>query len=546
MKDFDANTTPIGKILDQNSFFRVPSYQRPFSWDDDQFADLIDDLALAPRDKDYFLGTIVLHRVGEDGNYDIVDGQQRLTSIVILLACLRDRIDSEKHKSAIQSKLIQNENVVDGIPQKDRLEVKDVKPFRDRITTVGGTLLPLDAVTPTEPERRYLKAIEIFGSKILELTQVEREALVQFISQKCVVVFLSTTTFDDAFRLFTVVNDRGKQLRRIDVLKSLNISPDVVAKDTVREKLARDWENLENEVGEGVFESVFHLWRLILLKDKPQGDLVKEFQDRIFGKQLQKGGKFILGIFEFVNLYRSAFLERDVINEDGLERNKFRSLMFCMDTEFKASEWRACVLLFLKKFEGNGIYRFCLAIEKQYLELWAGATRKDERYEVYAGILGRIESAKTVDEAINAIKFDSKKILAMVQNKNLYGAGYCRYVLLRLELLASEHDVEKSVLAKSIEHVLPQKPEIGSEWLKVHDITKIGTYVNSVGNLVLLSKGKNSSASNLEFAEKKTKYLKPRVSDYPRSIQILEEDSWTPGVIEKRNTDAEKIFLNDL
>ena len=161
-KDFSASAVPIGQILEKNYFFRVPSYQRPFSWDDDQFSDLIDDLTTAPVDKGYFLGTIVLHETEPEGNYDLVDGQQRMTSIMILLACLRDRIVSEEHKEAIQNKLLQKKNVLDNIPQKIRLEVKDTKVFNENIVEPNGTLKKQNLDNISEPQIRYFKAIQIF------------------------------------------------------------------------------------------------------------------------------------------------------------------------------------------------------------------------------------------------------------------------------------------------------------------------------------------------------------------------------------------------
>ena len=501
--DFNATTMPVGQILEKSYFFRVPSYQRPFSWDEDQFSELIDDLISAPKEKDYFLGTVVLHKVEEDAHFDIVDGQQRLTSLMILLACLRDRISSAEHKEAIQSKILQKQNVLDGIPEKVRIEVKDSTTFSQHIVALGGTLKDVDVNNAAEPQIRYYRAIQIFTTALDRLDESERQKLAQFISQRCIVIFLATSTFEDAFRLFTIVNDRGKQLRRIDILKSLNISPDVITQDTYRDKLARDWENHENEVGEDVFDSVFHLWRLILLKDKPQGDLVTEFRDRIFGKLIQKGEKFIAGLFRLIELYEAIFITKDILGNERPDRKKFRSLIHIMDCEFKASEWRACLLSHANKFGFKGLYEFTLQLEKKYLELWASGTRKDERFSEYATILGLIDGSKDGASVCKAMAYSKDAILKMVTNPNLYGAGYCKYVLLRLELLASEHDVDKFFDAKSIEHVLPQNPDASSDWLKIHKSEDLKSYVNSVGNLVLLSKGKNSSASNSEFAEKR-------------------------------------------
>ncbi|MEN6349585.1 MAG: HNH endonuclease family protein [Syntrophomonas sp.] len=116
---------------------------------------------------------------------------------------------------------------------------------------------------------------------------------------------------------------------------------------------------------------------------------------------------------------------------------------------------------------------------------------------------------------------------------------------MRLEVLASENDVYKEMYAKSIEHIFPQKPKASSNWVKDPDFSEHPSVVNTIGNLVLLSKGKNSSASNNEFDVKKTKYLKDRVSDYPRSIKILDETDWTIAKIKSNTAELEQSILSD-
>lgn len=545
MEKLDAKTQPVGTLLSEKYFFRVPEYQRPFSWDPDNFEDLIDDVRAATRSQEYFLGTIVLHKRESLGVFDLVDGQQRLTSLMVLLGCLRDAVTSEKFKAGIQAKLMQPANVVDGIPEKVRLEVRDRQFFNAFVIVSGGTLTTPSKASLSDPERRYLKAAEIFQSKLSKLTQPDIEELITFLSQKCVVIVLATTDFDEAFRLFTIVNDRGKQLRRIDILKALNIAPDAIAVETVRNRLAQEWEETEKQLGGGTFESIFFLIRLILLKEKPQGDLLKEFEDRIFGKKLRKGEPFFALVFEYAKLYEQIFIDRDFIPEDDDHYERFRGLIHIMDTEFSASEWRACVLAYAKKFKTTKFYEFCLKIEKVFLEQWVEGMRKDERFTEYATILGNIETSKKPEDVLKSIVFDAQEIKEAAKNKNLYTAGYGRYMLLRLELLATEHDHFHEYTAKSVEHVLPQNPDANSDWAKTHNLSEISDYVNTIGNLVLLSKSKNSSSSNLDFADKKDKYLKNRVSDYPRSIQVLKEQSWTKALIAKRTQEAADLVLQD-
>lgn len=543
MNELKGETISLGKLFSAEFFFRVPEYQRPFSWEDDNFDDLINDLLSADKTQEYFLGTLVLQRK-EGNNHDVVDGQQRLTSLNILLACIRDRVEKANFKDAVHDKILQKENVADGIPEKVRIEVKDRQIFHEIVITKGGTIGQKNEKGIPEPEWRYLRAVNIFQEKLNKIGQKELEELIQFISQKCVVIYLSTSTFDDAFKLFTIVNDRGKQLRRIDILKSVNIAPEIVASEAVRNRIAQEWEELEKDVGEATFENILHLIRLIVLKDKPQGDLLKEFENRIFRKGLiVKGEKFIDLVFSYVEQYKTIFDDKILHSDEPVKANKFRALIHIMNTEFKASEWRACLLFFANKFEGKLLFEFTLLLEKVYLAQWVKGTRKDERYADYSKLLFLIENAKNESEVLKSIQYDEDSVKAACDNVNIYGAGYCKYFLLRLELIASEHDVAKEFFAKSIEHVLPQTPKAGSDWEKMHDMKEIKDYVNTIGNLVLLSKGKNSAAKNYDFKAKKDKYLKSRVTDYPRSVQVLGYDVWDKDTISKRTQEVKNTIL---
>jgi hypothetical protein len=546
MSDFESGTISVGTLFDAKSFYRIPSYQRPFSWDEEQFDDLVTDTRDAEREAPYFLGNIVLH-VDKDGTKVIVDGQQRITSLMILLACLRDAIDDQKVKSEIQDKILQQARTIDKIPQRLRLEVKDRDMFQSVVVDDGGTLKIYDKADYSEPAYRYVIASTIFHKRIDALTQDERIDLVQFIISRCVLIFLQANSFDEAFRLFEIVNDRGKQLRRIDILKSKNTSPDVITQDSIRDKISAEWEALESQVGEDNFESIFFLMRLIILKDKPKHDLLREFDERIFkAGTLKRGVPFVELLFDYVRLYKEIFTDKSYIEADTQVGIKYQSLIHIMDAEFSASEWRACILSYAKRFGRDGFYEFLQAIEKLYLTQWTAGTRKDERYADYTLVLNAIDDAKTPAEATAKVPFDEDKIIKQVTRPIVYGAGFCKYALLRLELVTSEHDVPKRFSAKSIEHVFPQNPAAGSEWVKVAAGEEFGKFVHQIGNLVLISRSKNSSSSNLEFEEKKKKYLAVRVSDYPRSIGVLSYAEWNPEIIKQRTEEAGKLILSEI
>lgn len=112
------------------------------------------------------------------------------------------------------------------------------------------------------------------------------------------------------------------------------------------------------------------------------------------------------------------------------------------------------------------------------------------------------------------------------------------YILLRLDDALSDNSATYNYKTISIEHVLPQTPKVDSKWIEnfpIEDERNEVTHI--VGNLVLLSRRKNSSASNYEFNIKKEKYFKKRgVSPFPLTTDVLNEDEWTPDVVRTRQT----------
>jgi hypothetical protein len=118
-------------------------------------------------------------------------------------------------------------------------------------------------------------------------------------------------------------------------------------------------------------------------------------------------------------------------------------------------------------------------------------------------------------------------------------------LLVRAEIVTSELDHAHHFQARSIEHVLPQNPKPGSQWDSDFSVDEHTELVNMAGNLVLLSKSKNSSAGRKEFVDKQTTYLESRVSDFPRSVQVLTYSAWTADDIRKRTDEFADIVLNN-
>ncbi|KQR52359.1 hypothetical protein ASF88_12490 [Leifsonia sp. Leaf336] len=533
MAKLDSATVRIGKLFAEGFFFSIPNYQRPFSWDKDQLSDLIEDLMEANRENDYFLGTLVLHETAAD-TFDVVDGQQRLTALSILLAVLRDLLESDA--AEVQDMLVQPEKRFLKISSRPRIFVRDSAPYSKIVTSLGGTSdLESDEPLQTSVDQRYRAAVAIFRDALGNESQDYLHDLVEFIVQHVVVIYLAAASFDDAFRLFTVVNDRGKQLRRIDVLKAVNLSPGVIADTALREEYARKWEGFEEALGEGDFESLFAALRLVYVQDKPEGDLLHEFEKRVYANKARPsaGVNFIDELGEFVDLWDAIFISRDYLVA-GPDHARFKTLMHAMVGEFRASEWKACILAYARKYGTVSMMDFVLAIERLFVDQWVRGVRKDERYSAYTAILKTIEVSPHAAAVIESFAVPLDAVQKACRSANFYGAGFAKYLLVRAEIQVAELGAPREFAPRSIEDVLPQTPRIGSRWLSDFTEEQARELVHSVGNLVLLSKGKNSSAQNKEFEDKKATYLSPRVSDYPRSLETLAFMEWTPTVIKER------------
>lgn len=548
MSNHSGETQPLNKIFSGSNFYKIPEYQRPFYWKKDNFEQLISDLIREcnenPNDE-YFLGTAVFHWKDSEKIFDIVDGQQRITTLMILFACFRDVLTAVEDKDFFQQMVMQKEQRMADIPQKLRVEVRGKNIFSDKVLVEGGTLSVEDSEQLTEPEKRYVTAINVFREKLKSLTQLELEKLAKFINTKTVLIVLYANTFQHAFRLFTIVNDRGRQLRRIDVLKAKNLAQ--IPTERRRIELAEEWQDWETDLREDTFEDVLYLIRFIFLEEKPYTDLLEEYEKKIFGgekKYLKWGEDFFKTVFNYSDLYNKIFEDGDYFKNNP-NANKIGGLLHIMKSEFKSSDWKACLMQYVNKFKEQNIGEFLSKLELKYLEGVITGLSKDARTTAFGEIMHDINTGKKASDVIasNSLVIDLAKMKKELGG-DLYGRSFAKYILLRLELLTIEHTSEHKFEAKSIEHVLPQTI-VGTDWVTWFTEVEKKEWVNKLSNLVILSKSKNSSAKNYNFEDKKTKYLLPKVSGFPCSIQVTSYKEWKPADLQKRQSELiDKALLS--
>jgi uncharacterized protein with ParB-like and HNH nuclease domain len=147
MQQLEAHEVPLHKIFSSDYDFRIPDYQRPYAWQVEQAAQLLEDLVEAldrGDDEPYFLGSVVLVKRRESSDAEVIDGQQRLTTLTILLAVLRDLTDDEALRRDLEAMLVEPGNRIRSLAPKPRLTLRacDAGFFRTNVqTTDSGVLI---------------------------------------------------------------------------------------------------------------------------------------------------------------------------------------------------------------------------------------------------------------------------------------------------------------------------------------------------------------------------------------------------------------------
>lgn len=210
----------------------VPVNQREYAWEEEEVSDLFQDFqdAEASDEAEYFLGTIVLTQ-GAGGVPEVADGQQRLATVTILLAAIRDFLFQQGDASraeAIERQFLLKTDLrsVEVIPQL-KLNVADNDFFQKMVLSRIGS--PDRTVTPTKPShKRICKAVDLAVQQVERIVsghKADRQAgrlidWVEFVKEKARVILVTVPDHYDAFRMFETLNDRGLPLAQSDLLKN--------------------------------------------------------------------------------------------------------------------------------------------------------------------------------------------------------------------------------------------------------------------------------------------------------------------------------------
>ncbi len=547
---------PLSKIFSADFEYHIPGYQRPYAWTEEETGILFDDLYEFFQTEavdNYFLGSIVLIKDENKPYADVIDGQQRLTTLSILFSVMANSFHTEAYRNNCKKYLQEEGNILEGIAAQPRIFLRDWDQdfFSKYIQDIQlDALVQIDPVTlDTEAKRHIQKNCTVLREKFSEVFNDENDLLkfTQFILTRCFLVVVSTPNQESAFRVFSVMNSRGLDLLPTDIIKSMTIGK--LPKDE-EQKYTEKWEELENLTGRDGFNEVFTHTRTIFAKERPKKNLLDEFKEYVIKQTSPKSlvDEYLIPYTEayvcLKNCDFSSTQNAEEINELLLWLNKTNN-----------HDWMPPAIKFLTDHKNDSVYILWFIRKLERLASYLLVTAKDvnQRMERYKWILVEMESRPDNNltaplENIELTDWEKQQFIDAL-NGEIYSMTAKRrnYIIQRLDSFLSDGGATYNTKLFTIEHVLPQHPSADSEWMKLWPDTQTQRFwLNKIANLVPLTRQRNSAAQNYDFNTKKIKYFQSKngTSSYTLTTQVINIAAWTPEVVEARQKDLEKIFIS--
>jgi Protein of unknown function DUF262/Protein of unknown function (DUF1524) len=541
----------LSELLSGPFQLNVPVYQRPYSWGSEQVQQLIDDLLEAAglganpvAEENYFLGNILL--MDSPGTktlkispkmspreFDVVDGQQRLVSLITMFCVLRDLEENAKSplRRRVQSMVLAQQGTRFFPKERFRMHLssRDRAIFEEFVLPDRSTSVKAEKALLSPMERAVLDMRDVLVSEMAAMPAENRARLFDYVADKCQVVVIVSHDIDRAHRMFVVLNERGKQLQRDDIIKA-DILSRVASSDI--SWIAETWDKTGAELGKN-FEIFFsHLRKIYGYED---GQVVSGVRAVI--KDAGGAEQFINTVFvPFARTYK-LILDGTA---PGLPADISRRLRYL--NRLADGDWAPAAMLALRDWHRDPERAQMLIAEIDRMAhltrlLCAGTGKRSRRF---SDIVEAIRRGVSLDErhaAFQLTREETRSIAFHMKDLHKRGPKICKLLLMRLGDALAGLPVEADPELYTIEHILPQRPSATSEWRRLFPTAEDRSHsVESLGNLVLISQLQNDKARNASFDAKKAIYADAtsRAPLLPITTDVFSATQWRREEIEER------------
>ena len=551
----DTKTVNLNDILGNGKIYRVPQFQRDYSWEHDNWEDLWNDIELAAESKSaHYMGSVVLQSTtGKE--FSIIDGQQRFTTLSIITLAIIDAIQKLADKGI---EVAENKERVDilmrqYIGQKDPTSLSYSSKlflnenndgfFQNRLI---GFKEPINIRKLSDSEKLMWEGYLFFKQKIsIRFKNSSGGDYASFLNNVAgeLMMFIQITVQDElnAYTVFETLNSRGVELTSTDLLKNYLFSQ-VAKSETDLKQIKTQWKKIIDTIGLKEFPNFLRYYLLATRKQLTKEYLFKEI------KHFVKIGQDVFDLLDNLEFYAYNYIalgnpDDELWNTDKESRNAISILK-----AFKVIQWKPLLMVALSKLDNNDVKRLLQAI-----------VSISYRYNVIAKMQTNEMEKVYSKAAINLFKGDSNNITAILNDlkllyindedfKNYFSLKQfntnnstdkklVRYTLYKLEgqeVGGSMYDFETD--NGTIEHILPESyPE---NWHTEFTEEEFERNVFMLGNLTLLEAGKNNkAAADNIFEEKKVVYA---TSKYALAKKII-DPQWSSQNIKSRQAHLAKL-----
>lgn len=533
----------------------IPVFQRDYAWTEEQCTKLFEDIVMAyKKDRPHFCGSFVYAPLGSKKHIDsyiIIDGQQRFTTLYILIKALADSADDDRDKEALQ-RYLYNEDKFDryGLDEKSKLKLKPVKTDNDQLLLLmSGKIEQMDKSRRGIIYHNYMLFMQLIKS-FLEESSANSVLMINDGIEKLICADIRLDTDDNAQEIFERINSTGIKLGLADLIRNY-----ILMTDTDQERLYEEyWLTVQNLLPDKLLDNFF----IDYLNMKSDG-FVKESEAYKSFKQVYLEGKYdnekmlqeILHYAKqyYVFCYGSSDFGAEVNKAlAGLRKLKQTTVYLFLFRVFDDYENG----IIINKNELARVLKMLLSYSIRRLVCEIGSNTLRGLYKtLYGRVFEQKENKNTYYDSLvsfflqqtskNTIPSDNEFVTAL-QEKNLYSKNaLCKYLLCAIENQGKETlDTENL----SIEHIMPQNKNLsmswqkmlGENWQSVHE-----KYLHTLGNLTLT--GYNSELGDKPFEKKKEKLEETITHIAVLYSDVKDKSEWNSVNMEKRAKRLAEIIL---
>ena len=546
----EVNKQTVKELLGsgKNKKFAIPEYQRPYAWTTDQIQTLFDDLVEytsgEEKDSTYFLGTIVAYE-NDENEQEIIDGQQRITSLFLLLRALYSKLSSMSE--TLQSKNFmrqieaamweQDELTAEVDFEKVLIVSRVVGEEENNIFTnilVTGETEKGRKDTYSENYKLFVELIEDYASKEPELFYW----FIQNVLNRAILLPITADSQDTALTIFSTLNDRGLALSDADIFKAkiYNYIDNSQKKDFIEEwKLIDESASNANESIQKLFYYyMFYLRAKENDRNTTTPGIRKYYSQNQFEKLYQSD--LLTNLRLLVSLW-TVINNRIVVEGENWSENKEILKVLDSLSSYPNEFWKYPVVIYYLRYKSSENFEsdFLNFLRNLFAVLSA-------RYVVTP----TINAVKRSILNLNASVYQSKtpkfdfSLVDEEEFKEKVKNAHRNTVRMLLKVLAYQKQDELLPEKWEIEHILPQKWQ--TSFFPDNSEREVKDLIEHIGNKIPFEKKLNIIASNGYFAKKKETYQKSSIT----LVQDLSKDKsdWRLDEIRERDIRIADELIN--